>query len=137
MKKIFTGIVVVVAAIVVAVGSYALGSNHHSTSNKESGSSKVMSSSEIQSSSSSVVSSSQVTSNSAMSSSISSQSSAFDPTKQDAATSSQSIASVTAELVNAGLPANTWAPSDIQTIISQANQQGISPVDYAKQNYHK
>lgn len=41
------------------------------------------------------------------------------------------------QLKNAGFPVDQWAPSDIEKIVSDANQQGVSVVDFAQQNFHK
>ncbi|MDI6552904.1 hypothetical protein [Leuconostoc falkenbergense] len=40
-------------------------------------------------------------------------------------------------LLEAGLPADKWAPSDIKKIITESSQQNISIIDYAKANYHQ
>ncbi|GMA70543.1 hypothetical protein GCM10025879_17890 [Leuconostoc litchii] len=46
------------------------------------------------------------------------------------------ISDTRTKLIAAGLPADQWAPSDIKKIITEASQQNISVVDYAKANFH-
>ncbi|KMK53261.1 MULTISPECIES: hypothetical protein [Fructobacillus] len=143
MKKIGTIIGFILVVVAVAMGGYALGTNHNS---KESATS---SNSALTSSAVSPVTKSTSPSSSASSSATSSATSqkganpetsaSYDPNKtlNGQTVDSSTIQQVTAQLKAAGLPADQWAPSDIKQIITQASQQGISPVDYAKQNYHQ
>ncbi|MGQ4573641.1 hypothetical protein ACUIJP_06115 [Leuconostoc pseudomesenteroides] len=63
----------------------------------------------------------------------------YDPNKtaQGTEVTSDMITKVRNQLVNAGLPADKWAPSDIKKIITEASQQNMSIIDYAKANYHQ
>ncbi|KGB51093.1 hypothetical protein LH61_06355 [Leuconostoc mesenteroides P45] len=63
---------------------------------------------------------------------------AYDPnrTLQGVEVTSGMIAETRRRLIAAGLPADQWAPSDIKKIITEASQQNISVVDYAKDNFH-
>lgn len=133
MKKIGTIVGIILAAAVIAFGGFALGTNHGSDKNTTSSSSSVTTSTVSDNSSSSSASSS--TSQKAVNPQTSSN---YDPNKtlSGQTVDSNMIQQVTAQLKAAGLPADQWAPSDITKIITQASQQGISPVDYAKQNYH-
>lgn len=47
------------------------------------------------------------------------------------------INKVRQELLQAGLPADKWGPSDIKKIITESSQQNMSVIDYAKANYHQ
>lgn len=40
------------------------------------------------------------------------------------------------KLLDAGLPADQWAPSDIKKIIVKSSTQGMDPIAYAKDNFH-
>ncbi|CAK1222833.1 hypothetical protein [Fructobacillus evanidus] len=150
MKKIGTIIGVVVVAAVVAGGGYALGTNHNSKESTTSSSSVSTSSavsstakstSDSASSSSSVASSATSSSTSATSQKGANPqtSASYDPNKtlSGQTVDSSMVQQVTAQLKAAGLPADQWAPSDIKQIITQASQQGVSPVTYAKQNFHQ
>lgn len=139
MKKIGTVIGFILVVVAVAMGGYALGTNHNSKK------SAISSNSASTSSAVSPVTKSTSSSSSA-SSSVTSQkganpetSASYDPNKtlNGQTVDSSTIQQVTTQLKAAGLPADQWAPSDIKQIITQASQQGISPVDYAKQNYHQ
>lgn len=48
----------------------------------------------------------------------------------------QDIDRLRQRLLDAGLPADKWAPSDIKKIIIKASKQGIDPVAYARENFH-
>ncbi|CAK1233583.1 hypothetical protein R55227_BLOPHJLP_00675 [Fructobacillus tropaeoli] len=153
MKKIGTIIGVVVVAAVVAGGGYAIGTNH--TSKESTTSSSSVSTSSAVSSTTKSISSDSTSSNSSSSIAPSSTSSVTSTTSQKGANpqtsasydpnktlngqtvDSSMIQQVTAQLKAAGLPADQWAPSDIKQIITQASQQGVSPVTYAKQNFHQ
>ncbi|CAK1254985.1 hypothetical protein [Fructobacillus cardui] len=150
MKKIGTIIGVVVVAAVVAGGGYAIGTNHtskesttssSSVSTSSAVSSTTKSTSDSTSSSSSVASSatSSATSATSQKGANPQTSASYDPNKtlNGQTVDSSMIQQVTAQLKAAGLPADQWAPSDIKQIITQASQQGVSPVTYAKQNYHQ
>lgn len=39
-------------------------------------------------------------------------------------------------LLDAGLPADQWAPSDIKKIIVKSSTQGMDPIAYAEENFH-
>ncbi|MCI1689999.1 MAG: hypothetical protein LKI50_06450, partial [Leuconostoc mesenteroides] len=62
----------------------------------------------------------------------------YDPNKtvQGVEVTSEMIAETRKQLIAAGLPADQWAPSDIKKIITEASQQNMSVVDYAKANFH-
>ncbi|CAK1229911.1 hypothetical protein [Fructobacillus cardui] len=150
MKKIGTIIGVVVVAAVVAGGGYAIGTNHtskesttssSSVSTSSAVSSTTKSTSDSTSSSSSVASSatSSATSATSQKGANPQTSASYDPNKtlNGQTVDSSMIQQVTAQLKAAGLPADQWAPSDIKQIITQASQQGVSPVTYAKQNFHQ
>lgn len=137
-------------AAVVAGGGYALGTNHNSKESTTSSSSVSTSSavsstakstSDSASSSSSVASSATSSSTSATSQKGANPqtSASYDPNKtlSGQTVDSSMVQQVTAQLKAAGLPADQWAPSDIKQIITQASQQGVSPVTYAKQNFHQ
>lgn len=132
MKKIGITFGLLIAALAVALGGYVLGANHGSQKQSNSGSYTLISSSITSNSSSSMSSSSQSGANPETSSN-------YDPNKtlNGQTVDSAMIQKVTEQLKAAGLPADQWAPSDIKAIITKASQQGISPVDYAKQNYHQ
>ncbi|MFC4760748.1 hypothetical protein [Fructobacillus durionis] len=134
MKKIIISLAALVAAGLIAWGAYTLGSNH--SSDNDSSSSKTSTS--ISKKKSTNTSSS--SSNSASDSSSSSQKhSAFGGQGggQPSTPSTTDVNMAKAQLKAAGFPVDEWAPSDIEKIISDAQQQGISVVDYANQNYHK
>jgi cytoskeletal protein RodZ len=150
VKKIGTIIGVVVVAAVVAGGGYAIGTNHtskesttssSSVSTSSAVSSTTKSTSDSTSSSSSVASSatSSATSATSQKGANPQTSASYDPNKtlNGQTVDSSMIQQVTAQLKAAGLPADQWAPSDIKQIITQASQQGVSPVTYAKQNFHQ
>lgn len=40
------------------------------------------------------------------------------------------------KLLDAGLPADQWAPSDIKKVIVKSSTQGMDPIAYAKENFH-
>lgn len=40
------------------------------------------------------------------------------------------------QLLDAGLPADKWAPSDIKKIIIKSSKQGMDPIAYARENFH-
>lgn len=59
---------------------------------------------------------------------------AKDPTATSSVVTLAEIQSVTEELVKSGLPANTWAPSDIKKLIIEAKKQQVPIVEYAQKN---
>lgn len=40
------------------------------------------------------------------------------------------------KLLDAGLPADKWAPSDIKKIIVKSSTQGMDAITYARENFH-
>lgn len=131
MKKVLIVITSVLVTVAVIVGAYSLGFNSHKHENNEATSQKNVSTSTKKSVMNSSGQSSSTITNSENTAD-------YDPNKTatGVAINGQLIQKVSEELKNAGLPVDTWAPSDIKTIITQSSQQGISAVDYAKQNYH-
>ncbi|MBS9338869.1 hypothetical protein G6R29_04425 [Fructobacillus sp. M2-14] len=133
MKKIIVSSISVILILLVLFGVYKFGRN---TSTKETRtkqkSSKVVSSSIPKSKLSSENSSVQDSNNEENNQN-------YDPnrTLSGQNVDATMIKNVTAQLRDAGLPVDYWAPSDIKTIITQASQQGVSVVDYAKQNFHQ
>lgn len=145
MKKIIIALAALVAAGLVAWGAFALGTNHDSKSSDDSSSSsKVVSSKKAKKSTASSASSSSQTTNSSSSSNAASASSSQKHTAfggqgaaQPSTPTQEQVTDATTQLKNAGYPVDQWAPSDIEKMVSEAKQQGISVVDYAKQNYHQ
>lgn len=151
MKKIILGIV---AAVVVAVGgatgyTYMQSSSNHTshTTTKSSSSAKSSSQSSSTSSSSAAQSSQPMSSSTSVPASSQSQDNAainpqtganYDPNKTLNGTevTSTMIQSAQQQLIQAGLPADQWAPSDIKKIITNSSQEGVSIVDYARANFH-
>ncbi|MBS9337749.1 hypothetical protein [Fructobacillus parabroussonetiae] len=131
MKKIVITIVSLVGAAFVIFGAFQLGTTKNNKHEANISSTFTFSSSNhnsiSESKSSSIIKKNIENSNN------------YDPNKtvEGNTVDSNMITKVTKELTDAGLPANEWAPSDIKSIITQSSQQGISAVDYAKQNYHQ
>lgn len=131
MKKTVIITLSLLITVSVIFGAYNLGTKHSSTSdNNQSESTKSVTSSVM--SQSKNISSSTSLKNAETSSD-------YDPnqTASGVTVDRSMITKVSEELKQAGLPVDEWAPSDIKSIITQASQQGVSPVDYAKQNYHQ
>lgn len=138
MKKIIISISALIAAGLIAWGAYTLGTKHDSSD--DSNSSKTSTSiSKKKSSGASTDDSNSASSASTNSSSSSQKHSAFGGQGggQPSTPSATDVNTAKAQLKAAGFPVDEWAPSDIEKIISDAQQQGISVVDYANQNYHK
>ncbi|MCK8616830.1 hypothetical protein LNP00_00395 [Fructobacillus sp. M158] len=132
MKKFIYILLTIILIILVMGCSYQYGkSNSHKNSSNNANTSTVLSSAHS------------IAKQNANSSSTSSQknlqdSKNYDPNKTVSgnAVNQSMIEQTTKELEDAGLPANQWAPSDIKKIITQSSQQGISVVEYAKENFH-
>lgn len=146
MKKIIISLAALAAAGLVVWGAFALGTNHDSSkSDDSSSSSKVVSSKKTKKSTSSSASSSASSSSSASAQSSTASSSSSEKhtafggqgAAQPSTPSQDQVNDATTQLRNAGFPVDQWAPSDIEKIVSEAKQQGVSVVDYAKQNYHQ
>lgn len=140
MKKIVTTIVAIVLVAVIGVTGYTYlssDSSHHATKTQSSKSSQ---SSKSTSSQSSVMSSSEMTSSTSQTTNSSNPETSpdYDPNKTLDGTqvTAAMIQEARQQLIAAGLPADQWGPSDIQKIITQASQDKVSIVEYAKANYH-
>ncbi|MBS9335776.1 hypothetical protein [Fructobacillus papyrifericola] len=131
MKKVLIAIGTLIVAGLIAWGAFSLGVKNTSSQNNSSNQS-VKKSQKMTSSTTSMTGAS-VTSSSSQKHTAFGGQGAAEPTTP----SSESVADATSQLRNAGFPVDQWAPSDIQKIVSDASQQGISVVDYAKQNFHQ
>ncbi|MDF7626473.1 hypothetical protein PUF88_00965 [Lactobacillaceae bacterium L1_55_11] len=142
MKKIITSVVAVAALAVASVAGYAQ-FNHQDSSHAKVTKTSAKSSTSVDKSE---VTTSPSSSSSSSSSSAAAQSSAvnpqgatnYDPNKTAGGIeiTMPMIEQARQELDKAGIPADNFAPSDIKTIIANASQQGVSIVEYAKQNFH-
>ncbi|MDD9138232.1 hypothetical protein H7198_01220 [Fructobacillus sp. CRL 2054] len=136
MKKIIISLLALVAAGLIAWGAFTLGTKHDSSD--DSSSSKTSTSiSKKKSSGTSTDDSTSVTGGSSTSSSQKHSAFGGQGGGQPSTPSTTDVNTAKAQLKAAGFPVDEWAPSDIEKIISDAQQQGISVVDYANQNYHK
>ncbi|MBS9334901.1 hypothetical protein LQZ24_06330 [Fructobacillus sp. M1-13] len=133
MKKFLISVAALLVAVVVIFGAYKLGTSESQKNNNSTSSSSV---SKISNNVSSIQESN---SSSSVSKKNPENTNQYDPNKTASGVTVDSamIQKVTQELNEAGLPADTWAPSDIKSIITQASQQGVSAVTYAKENYHQ
>lgn len=49
---------------------------------------------------------------------------------------SNDVGEMRQQLLDAGLPADKWAPSDIKKIIIKSSKQSMDPIAYARENFH-
>lgn len=49
---------------------------------------------------------------------------------------SNDVVEMRQQLLDSGLPADKWAPSDIKKIIIKSSKQGVDPIAYARDNFH-
>jgi len=63
---------------------------------------------------------------------------AYDPNRDASGNlvTSNDVDKMRQKLLDEGLPADQWAPSDIKKIIVKSSMQGISPINYARENFH-
>ncbi|QEA58549.1 hypothetical protein FGL74_01920 [Leuconostoc koreense] len=113
-------------------------SSSSSSLSVSSSSEQMTSSSSLETSSTSESATSDSSSSSSSVSSNTTDSPTYDPNKtvQGIEVTPEMVAATRKQLIAAGLPADQWAPSDIKKIITEASQQNVSIVDYAKANFH-
>lgn len=152
MKKTITILLSAIAVVIIAVGLFFASNNHSKNTAKsstETTTSKSTSSNEssTKSSSAQISSSSSVSQSTEMSSSTvvpssssqqPSQADSYDPnvTQSGQEITNDMIQKARDEINAAGIPADTFAPSDIKELIKQASESGQSVAEVAKQNFH-